>query len=1324
MKTEDALAIIDSFKSERPGAYRLALAASLAVRVEPELVRALRLGVVREADAGAEADLWFSPLVESQTPLALEFDPAVQELLRRALAEDPELLRGAWEVVESFHSGAPYALRLEEELTWLGLTREDNRALIEERLGAALARLRAGRDGIARWAARALPSLPPKARTTNAAAVLSLAAGLRTGVGPVLEAVPNRVPEEGWLSEFASGTISRVKVGVRLLKDVDARAAEEVGEVPPAAASPEPPMQVELSYPPALGAEVVEVPDTYRLLLELSWEAEGGGRRLRQLSLLPDERRRVPVEYGDVTIRTALGDLFVIRPHFDYDFLILYYAGDGPWVKDLADRLSAQTWNGKPLRVTSAPFNPSFKPGKEFEELRRKFGLSRKVGLVGTDAQISANFITQLGLSRPEPPGRGDWLICLLRGGDWKSPHSARLIDFHTQPLDQAFRELWHAITGEDLPPAQEPATQTQPTAADGSQPPQRPAGEVGNQRMPQRPPKLFISYAREDEEYKNQLVKHLKGLAQQGVIASWHDGQLVAGQQWNDEIVRNLGEARVLLLLISPSFISSDYVSKVELAQAGERYERGEVSVIPVLIRNVHAWESKRLGSHTLGSFQALPRSFKFVVDWPNRDAAFAEIAAEVEDAVQALEPLPEAAGPLDSIPAPPSFGFVPRAGRDGRDIIERLREELSPQSRRLVALWGAGGVGKTTLAAEAVRTIAATTGQRVIWVTADGRPNFTFTTLLDDIAAQLDRTDLRPLAAGPKEEAVRALLAAAPALLVLDEFETIPPEEGALCLEFLSQRAQCPALITTRQRVEGALLIPLNRMADDEAGKFLDRLVAQTQDPDIYTEDVRSRILETAEFNPFVVQWVVGQIDLAQSPDEVLSELSQGEGHAAERVFDRSFNLKQMEDGGRAVLLALSLFKPSGTRPMVGEVAGMNLDKKRDKERFKKAQQTLASLRLIEQTPDGQRLAVAGVTRDFAKARLSRDPRAKPFRQRFVSRFARYAETHKEPTAANLNALEAERDNLLGALDEAYATQDWKSVLRISDALDSFLRLRGYWDEAVRGGEMAEASARQLNDVAGAARAKVNVAVIHKRRGQFSVARSELSDALMTFREMRREDAVSATLRHLAGVALETNEFEEAQRLYSESLEISRRLGDQHGVADTLLGLGDVTREQGELEQARRFYSESLGISKRLGDRRGTAGNLNRLALLALSEGKAEEARSLYNEGLEISEGIGDQYGVAINLQGLGSASGHSGDLKEAQRYFEKSLAVYRGMGAQKDVALVLHQMSRLAESQGDREEALRLAREALRILERLQSPGVEVVRRTLANLEGGVS
>jgi hypothetical protein len=76
------------------------------------------------------------------------------------------------------------------------------------------------------------------------------------------------------------------------------------------------------------------------------------------------------------------------------------------------------------------------------------------------------------------------------------------------------------------------------------------------------------------------------------------------------------------------------------------------------------------------------------------------------------------------------------------------------------------------------------------------------------------------------------------------------------------------------------------------------------------------------------------VAQIDLAQHPRDVLDELARGEGDAAERVFDRSFNPPQLGDDGRATLLALSLFVPSTSRSALADVAGFGGDAKRLKE------------------------------------------------------------------------------------------------------------------------------------------------------------------------------------------------------------------------------------------------------------------------------------------------------------------------------------------------------------------------------------------------------
>jgi len=119
------------------------------------------------------------------------------------------------------------------------------------------------------------------------------------------------------------------------------------------------------------------------------------------------------------------------------------------------------------------------------------------------------------------------------------------------------------------------------------------------------------------------------------------------------------------------------------------------------------------------------------------------------------------------------------------------------------------------------------------------------------------------------------------------------------------------------------------------------------------------------------------MGQIDLAQDADTVLNELSHGGGDAAQRVFDRSFGLEQLGDDGRATLLALSMFAPDASRAALAEVAGFGDDLKH----LNEAVMRLASLYLMKTAAEGPRLTIAGLTREFTKARLAKDEDADRF-------------------------------------------------------------------------------------------------------------------------------------------------------------------------------------------------------------------------------------------------------------------------------------------------------------------------------------------------------
>lgn len=43
----------------------------------------------------------------------------------------------------------------------------------------------------------------------------------------------------------------------------------------------------------------------------------------------------------------------------------------------------------------------------------------------------------------------------------------------------------------------------------------------------------VFVSYAHEDEDLRDELAKHLRILVRQGVITDWHDRKITAGSEW-----------------------------------------------------------------------------------------------------------------------------------------------------------------------------------------------------------------------------------------------------------------------------------------------------------------------------------------------------------------------------------------------------------------------------------------------------------------------------------------------------------------------------------------------------------------------------------------------------------------------------------------------------------------------------------------------------------------------------------------------------------------------------------------------------------------------
>ncbi|MES2988706.1 MAG: toll/interleukin-1 receptor domain-containing protein [Pseudomonadota bacterium] len=144
--------------------------------------------------------------------------------------------------------------------------------------------------------------------------------------------------------------------------------------------------------------------------------------------------------------------------------------------------------------------------------------------------------------------------------------------------------------------------------------------------------PTVFFSYSHADEALRDQLEKQLSLLKRQGVIDTWHDRRIGAGQEIDHQISAQIEAADIILLLVSPDFLDSDYCYDREMIRAMERHEAREAIVIPVILRACD-WHGA-----PFGKLLATPTDGRPVTQWPDRDQAFLEVAKAVRGAAERL--------------------------------------------------------------------------------------------------------------------------------------------------------------------------------------------------------------------------------------------------------------------------------------------------------------------------------------------------------------------------------------------------------------------------------------------------------------------------------------------------------------------------------------------------------------------------------------------------------------------------------------------------------------------------------------------------------------
>jgi tetratricopeptide (TPR) repeat protein len=219
---------------------------------------------------------------------------------------------------------------------------------------------------------------------------------------------------------------------------------------------------------------------------------------------------------------------------------------------------------------------------------------------------------------------------------------------------------------------------------------------------------KIFISYSREDKKLCKGFRAALAPSVRIHGVEPWHDGQILPGGAFEDDIAQALEAADVAALLVSNHFFVSDYCYGIEMKRLLERHAAGECVVVPVIIDFVAGWQGA-----PFGHLNAVPGDGKCVRAFRPQSKGWKEVA---EGFIRLLPKTPAkpAAAVLRHLPILPIPLFTGR-----KADLQWIADTLAA-GRPAALLHGMGGVGKTQTAAEFARRHA-DEYKVVWWVTAE---------------------------------------------------------------------------------------------------------------------------------------------------------------------------------------------------------------------------------------------------------------------------------------------------------------------------------------------------------------------------------------------------------------------------------------------------------------------------------------------------------------------------------------------------------------------------------------------------------------------------
>lgn len=147
----------------------------------------------------------------------------------------------------------------------------------------------------------------------------------------------------------------------------------------------------------------------------------------------------------------------------------------------------------------------------------------------------------------------------------------------------------------------------------------------------------IYAIYTSEEKITMHHLLRQLKSVKDDPNVEIWYDDSIKSGQTWKPSDKSRLYDADIFLLLVSNTFMYSEFIKQLEFKIIIDRYKSGKAKVIPLILENC-PWDIDFEANEYKFNFNelhVLPEVNKPISTWDSAEEALSTSAEYIKSIV-----------------------------------------------------------------------------------------------------------------------------------------------------------------------------------------------------------------------------------------------------------------------------------------------------------------------------------------------------------------------------------------------------------------------------------------------------------------------------------------------------------------------------------------------------------------------------------------------------------------------------------------------------------------------------------------------------------------